>query len=125
MAAKKLKWSLTFILEHDKIDDCIMLTILNILSMAACKINIYGNGVSREIETNNAWNRSYSPGKFNFSTIDSWIISGWKRQGQMKQAVRNEGKFSASTPSSGSNYLLYSSVESIKTAYHSIEDNLL
>ena len=43
----------------------------------------------------------------------------------MKQAVRNEGKFSASTPSSGSNYLLYSSVESIKTAYHSIEDNLL
>ena len=33
----------------------------------------------------------------------------------MKQEVRNVGKFSASTPSSGSNYLLYSSVESIKT----------
>ena len=32
----------------------------------------------------------------------------------MKQEVRNVGKFSASTPSSGSNYLLYSSVESIK-----------
>ena len=31
----------------------------------------------------------------------------------MKQEVRNVGKFSASTPSSGSNYLLYSSVESI------------
>ena len=35
----------------------------------------------------------------------------------MKQGVRNVGKFSASTPSSGSNYLLYSSVESIKTFY--------
>ena len=34
---------------------------------------------------------------------DSWIISGWKRQGQMKQEVRSVGKFSASTPSSGSN----------------------
>ena len=32
----------------------------------------------------------------------------------MKQEVRNVGKVSASTPSSGSNYLLYSSVESIK-----------
>ena len=32
----------------------------------------------------------------------------------MKQEVRNVGKLSASTPSSGSNYLLYSSVESIK-----------
>ena len=38
---------------------------------------------------------------------DCWIISGCKRQGQMKQEVRNVGKFSASTPSSGSNYLLY------------------
>ena len=28
---------------------------------------------------------------------ESWIISGWKRQGQMKQEVRNVGKFSAST----------------------------
>ena len=37
---------------------------------------------------------------------DCWIISGCKRQGQMKQEVRNVGKFSASTPSSGSNYLL-------------------
>ena len=33
----------------------------------------------------------------------------------MKQEVRNVGRFSASTPSSGSNYLLYSSVESVKT----------
>ena len=32
----------------------------------------------------------------------------------MKQEVRNVGKFSASTPSSGSNYLLYSSVESFE-----------
>ena len=30
----------------------------------------------------------------------------------MKQEVRNVGKFSASTPSSGSNYLLYSIVVS-------------
>ena len=49
-----------------------------------------------------------------FYFTDSWIISGWKRQGQIKQEVRNVGKFSASTPSSGSNYLLCSSVESIK-----------
>ena len=27
---------------------------------------------------------------------DCWIISGCKRQGQMKQEVRNVGKFSAS-----------------------------
>ena len=33
----------------------------------------------------------------------------------MKQEVGNVGKFSASTPSSASNYLLYSSVESINT----------
>ena len=33
----------------------------------------------------------------------------------MKQEVRNVGKFSASTPFSGSNYLLYSIVESINT----------
>ena len=33
----------------------------------------------------------------------------------MKQEVRNVGKFSASAPSSGSNYVLYSSIESIKT----------
>ena len=37
----------------------------------------------------------------NLLRIDSWIISGWKIQGQMKQEVRNVGKFSASTPSSG------------------------
>ena len=30
-------------------------------------------------------------------TAESWIISGWKRQRQMKQEVRNVGKFSAST----------------------------
>ena len=36
----------------------------------------------------------------------------------MKQEVRNVGKFSASTPSSGSNYLLYSSVESINFLFH-------
>ena len=36
----------------------------------------------------------------------------------MKQEVRNVGKFSASTLSSGSNYLLYSSVESIKYFQH-------
>ena len=29
--------------------------------------------------------------------VSSWIISGWKRQGQMKQEVRNVGKFSAVT----------------------------
>ena len=42
-------------------------------------------------------------------------VTGWKRKGKMKQEVRNVGKFSASTPSSCSNYLLYSSVTSIKT----------
>ena len=36
----------------------------------------------------------------------------------MKQEVRNVGKFSASTPSSGSNYFLYSSVESIKIVFY-------
>ena len=35
----------------------------------------------------------------------------------MKQEVRSVGKVSASTPSSGSNYLLYSSVESIKQVF--------
>ena len=45
--------------------------------------------------------------KLLYCITDSWIISGWKRQGQMKQEVRNVGKFSASMPSSGSNYLLY------------------
>ena len=35
----------------------------------------------------------------------------------MKQDIRTVGTFSASTPSSGSNYImLYSSVESIKTS---------
>ena len=34
---------------------------------------------------------------YNLNTnTNSWIISGWKRQGQMKQEVRNVGKFSAS-----------------------------
>ena len=33
----------------------------------------------------------------------------------MKEEVRNVGKFSASTTSSGPNYLLYSSVECIKS----------
>ena len=48
---------------------------------------------------------------------DSWIISGWERQGRMKQEVMNVGKFLTSTPSSGSNYLLYS-VESINYSQH-------
>ena len=58
--------------------------------------------------------------RFNLNRIlnpDSWIISGWKRQGRMKQEVMNVGKFSTSTPYSGSNYLLYS-VESIKYSQH-------
>ena len=47
--------------------------------------------------------------------IHSWKISGWKRQGQlMKQEVRNVGQFSASTPSSGSDYLLYSTIVVLK-----------
>ena len=43
----------------------------------------------------------------------------------MKQEIRNVGKFSASTPSSGSNYLLYSSVESIKTFIKTYIPNFL